>query len=100
VTRIALLVTFVALLAFDLYVVATSGYLAIFIVPLLRPATAQVFADVMVALGLFTVWMYRDVRRRGKSMARFWCYLVATVFGGSLGPLVYLIQREWERPAE
>ena len=54
---------------------------------------AQVFVDLVIALTLVMVWMWRDARAAGRSP---WPWIVATLALGSFGPLVYLLTR---RPA-
>lgn len=54
---------------------------------------AQVFADLVIALSLVMVWMWRDARAAGRSP---WPWIAATLALGSFGPLVYLLTR---RPA-
>lgn len=52
--------------------------------------TLSLAVDLMIALGLAIVWMWRDARSRGVSPVP---YAIATLALGSAGPLVYLIRR-------
>jgi len=54
---------------------------------------AQVFADLVIALSLAMIWMWRDARAAGRSP---WPWIAATLALGSFGPRVYLLTR---RPA-
>lgn len=51
---------------------------------------AQVFADLVIALTIVMVWMWRDARAMGRNP---WPWIVATLALGSFGPLVYLLTR-------
>lgn len=53
-------------------------------------AGGQVFADLVIALSLVMVWMWRDARALGRSP---WPWIAATLALGSFGPLVYLLTR-------
>ncbi|MBF2099126.1 MAG: DUF2834 domain-containing protein [Gloeomargaritaceae cyanobacterium C42_A2020_066] len=57
---------------------------------------AQVFADLVIALGLVMVWMWRDARAAGRNP---WPWIVATLALGSLGPLIYLLTRPTPQPS-
>jgi hypothetical protein len=70
---------------------ATHGYVGLFQTLLATPAGIQVFADLVIALSLVLVWMYRDSRARG---AAFLPFAVLTLLLGSFGPLAYLFLRE------
>ena len=49
---------------------------------------AQVFIDLVIALSLFMVWMWRDARSAGRNP---WPWIGLTLAAGSIGPLLYLL---------
>ena len=53
--------------------------------------TITLTADLLIALSLVVVWMWRDARDRGISPLP---YVLLTLGTGSAGPLLYLIRRE------
>jgi len=53
--------------------------------------TLQYFVDLVIALGLFMIWMWSDCRSRGKNPM---LWIVATFMAGSLIPLAYLLMRK------
>ena len=48
-------------------------------------------ADLVIALMLVMVWMWRDAKATGRAI---WPWIVATLILGSFGPLVYLLTRK------
>ncbi|MEZ4316027.1 MAG: DUF2834 domain-containing protein [Myxococcota bacterium] len=67
------------------------GFIGIFAVATRDTASAQVFADLCVALFLVTGWLRNDARERGLAWVP---WLVATPLLGSIAPLGYLYWRE------
>ena len=70
-----------------LYAVLEVGYIGIFDYHRHSPAGWQVFADLVVALILVLSWLIVDARKSGRNP---WPWVVATLFLGSIGPLLYL----------
>ena len=77
--------------ALNVYVVYHYGYVGFYERVLANAATTAALVDLVIALGLVSVWMWQDARDRGWSALP---YLVLTLVFGSVGPLVYLIRRE------
>lgn len=50
----------------------------------------QLTADLVIALSLGSVWIWRDARRRGVSGAG---WVVLTLLTGSIGLMLYLLRR-------
>lgn len=50
----------------------------------------QIFVDLVIALTLIMVWIYRDARTKGHNP---WPWIVATLAVGAFSPLVYLLVR-------
>ena len=51
----------------------------------------QIFTDLVIALTLVMVWMWRDAKSTGRNA---WLWISVTVAVGSFGPLLYLITRK------
>lgn len=90
--QIVLSIVTLDFLAFTAWVVAEHGYIGIFAEVLATWPGVQVLADLAIALCLVMGWMLADARKHGLTVAP---YLVATLALGSLGPLAYLVRREW-----
>ena len=63
------------------------------------PATAQVVVDLYIACGLILAWMFKDIQARGKPLFDWLIFAAITLFGASIGPLLYLIIREHQTQA-
>lgn len=88
--RSLLILVFAAFGAYSTYVLFDVGYLGVLRSHLLNSGSLQVAGDLLIALGLVCVWMVRDARQRGRNP---WPFVVATLFLGSFGPLLYLLLR-------
>lgn len=90
--KLALVVLLSLVAAFDLYVVRQCGYWSVF-PPFEHLYASQIFVDLCVCLGLISVWMVLDWRKQGRPLIGVVPFLLAIVFLGSLGPLLYLLLR-------
>ena len=61
------------------------------------PDTAQVVIDLYLLAVLACIWMYRDARTRGQSMASVWPYFLLTALFVSAGPLLYVVVKGFSR---
>jgi MFS superfamily sulfate permease-like transporter len=93
--RIALgivLADFSALTAYSVHEYGFAGSLAACFA---NVATTTLFVDASIALSLVAAWMWDDARRRGRAWLP---YALLTLGFGSIGPLLYLVAGELERP--
>jgi drug/metabolite transporter (DMT)-like permease len=67
------------------------GYFGIFALHFQTFGGMQVLTDLVIALTLVMVWMWRDAKATGRSV---WPWIIATLALGSFGPLVYLLTRK------
>jgi hypothetical protein len=81
------LADFTALTGWAVY---QHGYIGFFELMTANAATITAFVDLVIALSLITVWMWRDARAQGISPIP---YALLTLALGSVGPLAYLIRR-------
>ncbi|CRM49811.1 DUF2834 domain-containing protein [Pseudomonas sp. 25 R 14] len=91
-----------SLLVFSLYTLGTllwaeQSLLAFGIELLSRPDTAQVVIDLYLMAALACVWMYRDARAKGKSLASVMPYWLLTMVFVSVGPLLYIVVNGFAR---
>ena len=69
------------------YAMVQVGYVGIFDYQRHSPAGWQVFTDLVIALLLVLLWLFPDAKASGRNP---WPWVVLTLFGGSIGPLLYL----------
>jgi hypothetical protein len=67
------------------------GYVGIFVMHLQSFAGMQVLTDLVIALTLVLIWLWRDARAQGRNPVP---WVVATLALGSFGPLLYLLTRQ------
>jgi hypothetical protein len=79
------LLVFLGLTGMALY---QDGVVAIFRLAITPYAGAQVFWDLVIALSLFLVWMWKDARSVGRNP---WPWILAVLATGSIGALIYLL---------
>ena len=93
--KVMLAVAFVSLAVVTALAVAEVGVMGIFSAAVQSWASGQIFLDLVIALGLVLVWLWRDALARGKNP---WPWLLATLVVGSFAPLLYLWLREADQP--
>ncbi|MFK7804556.1 MAG: DUF2834 domain-containing protein [Anaerolineae bacterium] len=89
--RIILIVTlalFGALTAVALWV---DGVFGIFASIFHSYGSMQIYVDLVIALTLVVIWIYRDANKAGRNP---WPWIIATFVVGAFSPLVYLLVRE------
>ncbi|MBI9086137.1 MAG: hypothetical protein JEZ11_21235 [Desulfobacterales bacterium] len=88
VQRILLLITLIAFLALTGIALWHHGYWGIVEPHFQSFGAAQVLADLVIALSLFLVWLWRDARTSGRNP---WPWILVTFATGSIGPMIYLL---------
>lgn len=76
--------------AFSVEVVLGQGFSGLLSLLRREPWAQQLTLDLVIALTLFSCWMFPDARRRGVSP---WPYFAGILALGSIGALGYLIHR-------
>jgi len=87
-TRIVVGLILLAFADLNFYVVSQYGYSGFLELATANAATVAVLVDLTIALTFVSIWMWRDARRRGITVAPF---LAVTALLGSIGPLLYLV---------
>jgi hypothetical protein len=89
--RTLLLVTLILFGALTAAALWQHGYWGIFEPHFKSFGGAQVFVDLVIALTLVLVWMWRDAKASGRNI---WPWIALTLATGSFGPLFYLLTRK------
>ena len=76
---------------------AEQSLLAFGLEMITRPDTAQLVIDLYLMAALACIWMARDNRSRGGSLIALLPYLVLTLVFVSVGPLLYLVVKSFNR---
>lgn len=76
----------------SVYAMYQVGYVGIWQAGLASWGAIQLLVDLVILGGLAALWIIGDARRGGLNP---WPYVLLTLTGGSFGPLVYLLRREW-----
>lgn len=92
------------LLAFALYtlitmLIADQSLMAFGRELISRPDTTQVVIDLYLMAVMARMWMCRDARSRGKSLASVLPYLLVTAVFVSIGPLLYIVVNGFREPS-
>jgi hypothetical protein len=83
----AILLPFSALTAAAVWEV---GYVGVFTQQWANWGTRQVLADLVIAVLICMIFIWRDARRQGRNP---WPWLLISLVAGSFGPLLYLATR-------
>jgi hypothetical protein len=90
--KIGVCITLITHYVFTIASYSEHGY-AGFFPPFEQSNTTQIFSDLVIGLSLVNIWVFYDLRRRGKSMLWFVLHLAGTALAGSFVPLVYFLLR-------
>lgn len=93
---LAALLGFSAYTAFTMWT-ADQSLVAFGLGLMASPDTAQVVIDLYLMAALACVWMYRDARSRGRSLAAVLPYLLVTAVFVCIGPLLYIVVNGFSR---
>ena len=93
--RALVIVTLVLFSAISAIALWQHGYWGILTSGFANTASMQVFADLVVALALIMIWMWRDAKASGRPI---WPWIAITLVAGSFGPLGYLLSKRSPNP--
>jgi fumarate reductase subunit D len=90
--KIAAALALTIFIAFNIVASITSGFVGLWeLVTAGNIWSAVIFVDLLIALSIILVWVWRDARRQGRNPI---VYVIASLFTGSASPLVYLLVRD------
>ena len=81
-----------AFAAYSTWALFQVGYLGIWQSGLTGPGALQILLDLVIACGVFIVWMLADARQR---QITAWPWILAILATGTIAILVYLLVREY-----
>ena len=88
--RTLLMIVFAAFGVYSGYTVWEVGYVGILRSHLSNAGGIQVLCDLTISLCLLCAWIAQDARIHGR---KSWPFMLATLFLGSFGPMLYLLLR-------
>ena len=89
--KIGLAIVFFDFVALTLWALATGGGLGALIdLHVQNPWAIQIFVDLVLALSVVSFFVWKDAKAHGRNP---WPWLVATLFVGSISPLLYFLVR-------
>ncbi len=91
---VVLVAIFLAFSGWSSVVVWEHGYFGFLELASASAWGSQVFVDLVIALSIAMAGLRHDAR---KMDLPFWPYFAVTVALGSIGPLAYLVHREWKK---
>lgn len=96
------LIALASLVLFSMYtgwtmLIAEQSLVAFGLELILRPDTAQLVIDLYLMAALACIWMAKDNRSRGGSLINLLPYLILTAVFVSVGPLLYLVVKGFNR---
>ncbi len=84
-----LILALIALGAITAIALWKDGLVGIFAATVASYGSMQIFVDLVIALTLVTVWMWRDAKSSGRAI---WPWIAITLVAGSFGPLLYFFK--------
>ena len=94
-TSLTLLIVFTAYTVYTM-AIAEQSLLSFGYQLISSPDTAQVVFDLYIMAALALIWMYQDMKLRGKTVLYWLPYAALTLIFVSAGPLLYLVLRPSE----
>ena len=90
-SRILIVITLILFGALTALAVWQDGITGIFASIFSSFGSAQIYVDLVIALVLIMVWIWRDAKATGRNA---WPWIVATLVVGAFSPLLYLLSRK------
>ncbi len=91
--RLIVLITLILFGTLTAVAIWNDGVMGIFSSIFSSWGSLQIYVDLIIALSIIMVWMWRDARAAGRNP---WPWIIATLVVGAFSPLVYLLIRESE----
>ena len=96
ITQTIIIVTLLLFGALTAVAIWQDGVLGIFASIVSSWGSAQIYLDLVIALSIIMVWLYRDAVKAGRNP---WPWIIATAIVGAFSPLIYLLIRERNQTA-